>query len=274
VSKWLSPDPIGLAGQDANLYRYVSGNPVIQLDPSGLLLGRLPKSCFPDYQHTYKEVCPCGPDATGAVQGVLNDITAYFRSIPVLYGYKGKGTKQRMLCTDLYNVLTGWKAWDISPLLWSSRTGECGACNDDLHDPDNPGTQEDPSKQKPCAFSVWIKGGCHCAGFVNYLAFGRMNRLCYDFYDNDSDYNTPNMLHLISLWKEKIYGDSRGAAFASEWATIGWHDSLNSNRYPATPTKKQCQYCRDKKGKPVLEDMNYVFNWYPWHPYPGQPVQP
>jgi RHS repeat-associated protein len=35
--RWLSPDPIGFAGGDPNLYRYVGNDPTTFVDPSGLL---------------------------------------------------------------------------------------------------------------------------------------------------------------------------------------------------------------------------------------------
>ncbi|MBC7353078.1 MAG: hypothetical protein H5U08_12020, partial [Thermogutta sp.] len=37
VGRWLSEDPIGFAGGDGNLYRYVQNIAVLQRDPSGLI---------------------------------------------------------------------------------------------------------------------------------------------------------------------------------------------------------------------------------------------
>jgi len=42
--RWISRDPIGFAGGDVNLYRYVGNNPVNRVDPSGLLCPP-PKTC-------------------------------------------------------------------------------------------------------------------------------------------------------------------------------------------------------------------------------------
>ena len=36
IARWLSEDPISFAAGDANLYRYVSNNPAVKTDPSGL----------------------------------------------------------------------------------------------------------------------------------------------------------------------------------------------------------------------------------------------
>ena len=35
VGRWTAKDPIGFAGEDANLYRYVAGDPINKLDPFG-----------------------------------------------------------------------------------------------------------------------------------------------------------------------------------------------------------------------------------------------
>ncbi len=48
VGRWISEDPIGFAGKDANLARYVGSNPLSKLDPNGhvtcTLLGRYPQA--------------------------------------------------------------------------------------------------------------------------------------------------------------------------------------------------------------------------------------
>ncbi len=37
VGRWLSQDPIGFAGGDANLYRYCQNSPLVRTDPTGLM---------------------------------------------------------------------------------------------------------------------------------------------------------------------------------------------------------------------------------------------
>jgi RHS repeat-associated protein len=39
IGRWISEDPIGFAGGDPNLYRYVGNEPTTTVDPSGLLVG-------------------------------------------------------------------------------------------------------------------------------------------------------------------------------------------------------------------------------------------
>ncbi len=36
IGRWLTPDPVGLGGEDENLYRYAQNNPANRVDPSGL----------------------------------------------------------------------------------------------------------------------------------------------------------------------------------------------------------------------------------------------
>ena len=57
--KWLSEDPIGLAGGDVNLRRYVGNGPTNATDPSGLAKRRLPKGVKLD-KHTWEFVLPGG----------------------------------------------------------------------------------------------------------------------------------------------------------------------------------------------------------------------
>src|SRR5207253_2633309 len=37
IGRWISEDPIGFTGADANLYRYVGNSPTNRTDPSGLV---------------------------------------------------------------------------------------------------------------------------------------------------------------------------------------------------------------------------------------------
>src|SRR5262249_42167080 len=41
IGRWITTDPLGYAAGDANLYRYVNGNPLNHKDPSGMFLGAI-----------------------------------------------------------------------------------------------------------------------------------------------------------------------------------------------------------------------------------------
>ncbi len=38
IGRWMSKDPVGFLGKDANLYRYVGNSPMNYVDPSGLII--------------------------------------------------------------------------------------------------------------------------------------------------------------------------------------------------------------------------------------------
>ncbi len=56
VGKFLTKDPIGFAGGDVNLYRYVSNSPTNWIDPWGLFL--LPKLSLEEYERSFPEWFP------------------------------------------------------------------------------------------------------------------------------------------------------------------------------------------------------------------------
>jgi RHS repeat-associated protein len=45
TKQWVGPDPIGLAGGDSNLYRYVRGSPLALVDPKGTWVAKLACLC-------------------------------------------------------------------------------------------------------------------------------------------------------------------------------------------------------------------------------------
>ena len=83
AGRWLSQDPIGFAGGDANLYRYVSNAPSESIDPLGLRLQGRPS--LPSYgpgrsrikgDEDYKDDTECALTFNGyeAITGNLEDI--------------------------------------------------------------------------------------------------------------------------------------------------------------------------------------------------------
>lgn len=65
ISRFLSEDPVGLAGGSVDLYSYVTNSPVMQGDPSGLLPQRFgPPSRLPPSQTPFRPNCPTSPGPT------------------------------------------------------------------------------------------------------------------------------------------------------------------------------------------------------------------
>ena len=163
----ISRDPIGFRGLDWNKQRYVGNNPVTRLDPSGLrklpLPGKLPPSCKPDAPGTKIRGC-CGPAVDVQLSNLLAEVKKDFD------GWDSYDTTLDH-CEALYTPSTAQTAWDIEPLFWYSKA--------------DPGKDyvavTPPCGLHPCEYSVTVGGQCHCANFVNYILFGFMNRLCYDF---------------------------------------------------------------------------------------------
>lgn len=53
TERWISRDPIGFAGGDLNLYRYVGNGPIVGVDPSGLARWMTVGRWGPYYDHAY-----------------------------------------------------------------------------------------------------------------------------------------------------------------------------------------------------------------------------
>ncbi len=86
VGKWLSEDPSGFAGGDANLYRYVGNTPTVGTDPSGLQPP--PPASEPAVP------APAVPGATKIPQGTAAN------------GYNGLGTWEFSTEEKFYDFLT------------------------------------------------------------------------------------------------------------------------------------------------------------------------
>ena len=76
--RFLSEDPIGFAGLDANLYRYVNNNPVNFVDPDGLILRALGLAAKPNSGKAL------GSLAGGVLGGIVGGVPG-----AVLFGFIG-----------------------------------------------------------------------------------------------------------------------------------------------------------------------------------------
>lgn len=97
------------------------------------------------------------------------------------------GIKQKWAaCENLVSTTAGG-AWDINELahggggtIWPRRSGnECAIGGN-------------------CNYTVWVDGGCHYGGSVNYVSFGVMWSQCARYLPWMTD---PNLMAAINYWK-------------------------------------------------------------------------
>jgi RHS repeat-associated protein len=154
TGRWLSRDPVtelsfnqlvlgplGLnSSEETNLFGMVRNDPPNELDILGLQ-------------------CKCGPDVTAAVHNTLLAIANAFNSSSIAIA------TQRKAAESLY--LHANAAWDIVEL---NELGQIG------HNPFK-GSEQGTGE---CERTVVFEGNCVYASALNYISFGKMNRLAHD----------------------------------------------------------------------------------------------
>ena len=131
----------------------------------------------------------CGPDVTTQV------VAAVFAAEAAFAGWSSEEKEEA--CDALDSLSTGYCAWDIIDLhsnAWIYRN----------YRP----TCATQGAAPPCGSSVQVGAGCHYAGSANYVIFGKMCRLCADYYLSIRLINTGyyrftrrSMESLINLYK-------------------------------------------------------------------------
>jgi hypothetical protein len=165
-------------------------------------------------------------------------------------------------CDALDSYLHGSYAWDII----------------DLHNQDwISGNYRPPCATQgatpACGASVQVDEDCHYAGSANYVIFGAMCKLCYDYYYSIMLVNTGlarftsrAMLDLIALYKgpglfssaSGNYGPSRA------WALAGYRG------WPSAPSPSGDRpNCRPVCPTPY-GGTSFLVNWYPHQFYTGR----
>jgi outer membrane protein OmpA-like peptidoglycan-associated protein len=131
----------------------------------------------------------CGPDVTSQVKAAVAGIRATFTG--------WTSSQKEDACDALDSLRTGGYAWDIVELHnqhWISLNYR-PPCASEPTDPH-------------CGSSVQVGQDCYYAGSPNYVIFGAMCKLCYDYYYSIMLVNTglarftkSEMLHLIDEYK-------------------------------------------------------------------------
>ena len=124
-------------------------------------------------------------------------------------------------------------AWDIDELhnqQWIKRyRPECAtACG---NQPCGKFYPEEVGTVAAATASVWIQDGCYYPGSVNYVIFGVMCKLCFDFYvsisDSDYAYFSEKAMQTM-IWSYKggglnPKGPSPNFHPSQQWAKAGYH---------------------------------------------------
>jgi RHS repeat-associated protein len=145
IGRWISQDPIGFDAGDSNLYRYVNNGPTGRTDPSGLQ--EAGQGC-------------CGLEVGPVLKKGLTLLEEIFNKKSI----KGKAD----ICDSLFTVLGSTAAWDITQFY---NTGE----------KDREFFTKGNCGKGKCNRTVTVNGECHIAGAVNYILWGKINKLCNTF---------------------------------------------------------------------------------------------
>jgi len=98
-----------------------------------------------------------------------------------------------------------------------------------------------PEEGEPYRGTVTVSGNCYYKFNVNYIAYGRMMRNCYDYFGSEA-YSVGNMLNLIADWKS-VYR-WRELEDASEWAALGWYrGALDPSLLPPADVDAELSNC-------------------------------
>ena len=166
IGRWTQEDPIGFEGGDANLYRYVGNSPTNATDPMGLQevpgsKGRhSPQSMLgPFLQKDPIYVIPAPTITAGKEIG--SNLLEGLRILEQEYA-KLSYDEKLLLAYRLIDPIDGLTAWDIR-CLSSNNSRKFGLV----------GPNDAPD-------TVTVFGKVHLAPAVNYIAYGRINRLIHD----------------------------------------------------------------------------------------------
>jgi RHS repeat-associated protein len=250
TSQFLSEDPIGITGRDANLRRYVANNPVLFVDPSGLDKWYYDPQ-DPSSNSTVCKVDRCGLDVTSQLKDGITMLDAVWKKLTL--------DMRINICDKVFGSDALW-AWDIGTFNSEMREvfvrGTCGA--------------------RKCANTVTVSGVCFYATSVNYILYGKIGRLCSDLIYNEKPgvyfggphegslivpFGPPTkvqpwsyltgraILRLVRQYRKiKDLFDGFGVSDAIQWALAGYGSTNGVFNFPqvSDDAPRGCWSCRDK----------------------------
>jgi len=195
----------------------------------------------------------CGPDVTAGVAAALQQIGDTFNGWD--HDYKA------LKCLSLIDFPTGLWAWDMEEMWKWHEYYPSGVVN---------GAEIYAScSTGDCFDSVQIDGGCHIPWDINYVTWGKMCRLCYDWLKMDGEpadsWNRDEMstrLMFYYLFKHPFKSPDDALA----WGQAGWDGWPN-----ATSPAPSMPLCALKCGKTFYYPNTGPLLWH-WGGY--QPRQP
>lgn len=135
-------DPLGFAGGDTNLYRYVHNDPTDRIDPTGLS----------------DVLVYTGSDIGDSLRKGLKKLEQDFNKL--------SDARKQDIANKLYKLPDALNAWDIPSLLGKNLEG-FGIAKGQWGTGNGVGT-------------VTVDGKPYAAAAVNYILWGKLNRLCSD----------------------------------------------------------------------------------------------
>ena len=191
----------------------------------------------------------CGPDVTSQVEGAV-------RSIGNTFTTKWNSDQKENACDALDNAIDAQSAWDIVQLHnkgWISQNYQptCATTGAVPH----------------CGSSVQVGSDCYYSGSVNYVIFGKMCKLCADYYLGIPLINTgyarftkSAMNSLINLYKGTgVTGFATPAPNFSTsvaWADAGY-DGWPGSSAPPGDRNNCAPMC------PLPFSGSFSVHWYP-----------
>ncbi len=122
-----------------------------------------------------------------------------------------------------------------------------------------------------CVNTVWMGEGCHTPEVVNYILFGWINKLCYNWcsvgWSNaigfeciPSHFREERMVNLVRAWGWVLRAPQEVTDRKAEWAVYGYHYGSGQGRVPAGD-RSDCRSCEKPYPVPLTAywiGMGYV----------------